>query len=231
MRESEIQTAWHGLQSCEKCAIRHLVLFADLTNEDFGPVHLPIENIWLPSGAVLYQHDEPANSLFTIREGLVKLGQYLADGSYRIVSLLRQGDVAGLEATVAGHYEHTAVALLPTQACRLPRDTVSNLTPKLNRQLMSKWHDMVQRSQQCVSELSTGSARQRLARLFLLLAPPHTEHCHLFGREDVGALLGITTETASRTVSEFKKIRAISEIASNVFIRDVPVLTKISEGT
>ena len=64
-----------------------------------------------------------------------------------------------------------------------------------------------------------------------MLAPPHTEHCHLFGREDVGALLGITTETASRTVSEFKKSRAISEIASNVFIRDVPVLTRISEGT
>jgi len=100
----------------------------------------------------------------------------------------------------------------------------------LNRQLIGKWHDMVQRSHQCARELSSGSARQRLARLFLLLAPPSVEHCRLFGREDVGALLAITTETASRVVSDFKRRKVVTEITSNVFRRDIAVLQTIADG-
>jgi len=230
MREREIQAAWFGLESCEKCAIRHLVLFADLTGEDFSAVHLPIEDLWLPPGNALYQQDQSAATLFTIREGLVKLEQYLPDGSCRIVSLLGQGDVAGLEATVSAAYEHNAVALLPTKVCSLPCDVVAKLSPKLNRQLLAKWHDMVLRSHQTLRELSTGSARQRLARLFLLLAPPSAEHCRLFNRADVGALLGITTETACRVVSDFKKRQVVAEVANNIFRRDVAALKAIADG-
>ena len=230
MREREIQAAWFGLQSCEKCAIRHLVLFADLTGADFSAAHLPIENLWLPPGTPLYQQDQEASTLFTIREGLVKLEQYLPDGTCRIVSLLGQGDVAGLEATISPHYEHAAVALLPTQVCSLPRDVVAKLSPKLNRQLLSKWHGMVQRSHQTLRELSTGSARQRLARLFLLLASETAEHCQLFNRVDVGALLGITTETACRLVSELKKRQVVVELKSNVFRRDMAALRAIADG-
>lgn len=230
MRDTEIEAAWSGLESCKKCAIRSMVLFADLTAADFNAVHLPIEDMTVPPGIALYRHGQSATALFTVREGLVKLEQYLPDGSYRIVSLLGPGDVAGLEATLAPEYEHSAIALVPTKVCRLPRDTVARLSPKLNRQLMSKWHDMVQRSHQCVRELSTGSARQRMARLFLLLAPPEIETCRLFGREDVGALLGITTETACRMVSEFKRKKAILEIDGNIFGRDIAKLEAIANG-
>lgn len=230
MRDNEIEAVWSGLESCGKCAIRGMVLFADLTAADFNAVHLPIEDMSLPSGIALYRQGQSATALFTVREGLVKLEQYLPDGSYRIVSLLGPGDVAGLEATLSPEYEHSAIALLPTKACRLPRDMVARLSPKLNRQLMSKWHDMVQRSHQCVRELSTGSARQRMARLFLLLAPPSTETCRLFGREDVGALLGVTTETACRMVSEFKRKKVISEIDGNIFSRDIVLLETIANG-
>jgi CRP-like cAMP-binding protein len=228
MREPEVEAAWHGFASCEKCGIRDLVLFADLANDDFNAIHFPIEDIWLPPGTALYQAGQAATALFTVREGLLKLEQYLADGTLRIVSLLRQGDVAGLEATVAEVYEHTAIALQPTKVCRLPKEVVTQLSPKLHRQLMNKWYDMVQRSQECTRELSTGSARQRVARLFLLLAPPNSEQCRLFGREDLGALLGITTQTASRIVAEFKRAGLIEEIASNLFRRDTAKLAQVA---
>lgn len=228
MRDNEIQAAWHGLASCEQCGIRDLVLFADLTNEDFSTIHLPIEDIWLAPGATLYHGGQDVAALYTVREGLLKLEQYLPDGTLRIVSLLKQGDVAGLESTVAKTYEHTAVALQPTKVCKVPREVVSRLSPKLHRQLMNKWYDAVQRSQECTRELSTGSARQRVARLFLLLAPETIQSCRLFSREDVGALLGITTQTASRMVAEFKRIGAVTETTPNIFLRDIVKLHDIA---
>ena len=229
MRDHEIEAAWQGLASCEQCQIRDLVLFADLTGEDFNAVHMPIEDLWLPPGSALYQPGQAATHVFTVREGLFKLEQYLPDGVKRIVSLLGQGDVAGLEATVGEVYEHAAVALQSAKVCRIPKDVIARLTPKLHRQLMKKWHDAVQRSHDCTRELSTGSARQRLARLFLMLAPGSVGQCRGFGREDMGALLGITPETASRGVAELKRGSAVIEVAPNLFERDLVVLEKIAE--
>ena len=228
MRDHEIEAAWRGLASCQQCSIRDLVLFADLKSEDFGVIHLPIEDIRVPAGAALYQPGQAAGHIFTIRDGLVKLEQYLPDGVQRIVSLLRQGDVAGLEATVADTYEHAAVALSPVKVCRIPRDVIARLTPKLHRRLMMKWHDAVQRSHECTRELSTGSARQRVARLFRLLAPESETECRLFGRDDLGALLGITSETASRVVAEFKRAGIVTETSPNQFRRDVAALDGVA---
>ena len=229
MRDRDIEAAWHGLASCERCSIRELVLFADLAGDDFGVIHLPIEDLWLQPGAALYQAGQAAGHVFTVREGLFKLEQYLPDGTLRIVSLLGQGDVAGLEATVAATYEHTAVALQPAKVCRIPKDVVTRLSPQLHRQLMKKWHDAVQRSHDCTRELSTGSARQRVARLFLMLAPAAADRCQGFGREDMGALLGITPETASRVVAELKRAGTVTEVAPNHFERDLAALERLAE--
>lgn len=229
MRDVDVEAAWHGFASCEQCGIRDLVLFADLKEGDFSSIHLPIEDIWLPPGTALYRAGQEAGALFTVREGLLKQEQYLPDGTLRIVSLLKQGDVAGLEALVSTEYEQTSVALQPTKVCRLPKEVVSRLSPKLHRQLMNKWYGSVQRSHECTRELSTGTARQRVARLFLILAPAEVRQCRLFGREDVGALLGITTQTASRVVAEFKRGGLVREVAPNFFERAIQPLEKIAE--
>jgi len=228
MRDGEIDAAWQGFAACEICGIRDLVLFADLEREDFASIHLPIEDIHLPPGASLFRAGQEAAALFTVREGLLKQEQYLPDGTLRIVSLLRQGDVAGLEALVSTEYEQTSVALQPTKVCRLPKEVILRLTPKLHRQLMNKWHGSVQRSYECIRELSTGSARQRVARLFLTLASDEASDCRLFSREDVGALLGITTQTASRMVAEFKREGLIHETAPNQFERAVKALRQVA---
>ena len=230
MIETENPANCDASTDCEHCNIRHTVLFADLTPEDLSTVHLPISDMGLAKGDALYQQGQAATAMFTIREGLVKLEQYLEDGTYRIVSLLGPGDLAGLEASITNDYEHTAVALLPTKVCRIPRDVVKQLSHQVTGQLMSKWHSMVRRSHQCALELSTGSARQRMARLLLLLTASTGADCHLFAREDVGALLGITTETACRMVSDLKRKNVISEITSNTFRCDIDALQDIAKG-
>jgi CRP-like cAMP-binding protein len=230
MKLQEIETVWHGLSSCDKCPIQDLALFADLSADDFALIHKPIEDVWLPSGGVLYRAGEPASALFTVREGLLKLEQYLPDGAHRILRTGLQGDVLGLEATVADFYEHTAVAIRSAHLCRIPKETIDALSPKINPQLMQKWHDSVQKAHALIRELTTGHARQRMARLFLTLAPLETRTCRLFGREDVGALLGVTTETASKTVAKFKRLGVIREVADNVFERNIAALERLALG-
>ncbi|MEI7608755.1 MAG: Crp/Fnr family transcriptional regulator [Rhodospirillaceae bacterium] len=217
--------------ACSECAIRDVVLFADLKAEDISAAGAPVADIRLAPGEALYQAGDPGVALYTVRDGLLKLQQSLSDGSQRIVNLLGQGQVAGLEVTVAGSYEHTAIALQPTKLCRIPREVVDHLAPKLHRQLMKKWHESLSRAHECTRELATGHARQRVARLFLLIAPAEEKRVRLFGREDVGSLLGITTETASRMIADIKRCGVVREVALNLFERDIAQLTAIANGS
>ncbi|OJX76783.1 Crp/Fnr family transcriptional regulator [Magnetospirillum sp. 64-120] len=232
MRRTQIEAAWLGKAECRNCGIRDLVLFADLQEADFELIHLPVEELLLEAGATLYRPGDEGSAAFTIRSGLVKLVQYLPDGNRRIVRLLRPGAVAGLEVLAGRSYEHAAEVLRPAQVCRLPREVVERLnreTPRLHRQLMNKWSESLRLADEWLTELNTGTSRQRMARLFLHLAGLGEDGlCHMLVREDVGAILSLTTETSSRTVAEFKRAGLVHEIRPNVFQVQVESLENVA---
>ncbi|MEW5729470.1 MAG: Crp/Fnr family transcriptional regulator [Pseudomonadota bacterium] len=227
-----------GKAECRSCGIRDLVLFADLQEADFQLIHLPIDDMRIEAGGVLYEAGDEGAAAFTIRSGLVKLVQYLPDGTQRIVRLLRPGAVAGLEVLVGRPYEHSAVVIQSALVCRLPREVLDRLsreTPRLHRQLMNKWHDSLRQADEWLTELNTGSSRQRVARLFLHLLDASALPCspgdgkvHMLAREDVGAILSVTTETASRMVAEFKRGNVVTEVAANVFTCDREALEDLA---
>lgn len=226
MDRHQVEAAWTGNTPCRDCGIRALVLFADLKEADFSLIHLPIDDIAFAAGSLLYSAGNDGDALFTIRSGLIKLVQYLPDGMQRTVRLLKQGATAGLEATLGRPYEHAAIALQPTRVCRIPRmviDRLSSETPRLHRQLMQRWHEALHQADDWLTELSTGKATQRLARLLIHLVEPDGT-VTLFSREDLGAILGITTEHASRTVALLKHHDAIFELSANRYRCDLDQL-------
>ncbi len=232
MRGKSIEAAWRGQAECEACGIRQTALFSDLQVSDFALIHLPIDEIAFDPGAALYHVADPGLAVFTVRTGLVKLVNYLADGSQRIVRLLRPGDTAGLEAVLGQDYEHTAIALRPAQTCRIPREVVNRLsdeTPRMHAQLMRRWQRSVQQADAWLTSLSTGGAKARVARLLLLLMDgANKTECDLFGREDMGAMLGVTTETASRIIAEFRREGILADRGANRFRCDVEALERIA---
>jgi CRP-like cAMP-binding protein len=209
VQPSDIRAAWRGVERCRSCAIRHLVLFADLQQTDFDSIHQPIDDITPAEGDYLYHQGDQTHSVFTIRSGLVKLTQRLANGDRRIVRLLRQGDVAGLERTQGQAAEHDAIALAGVSACRIPLSVVDKLardTPNLHRQLLHRWQRALSEADLWITHLSTGKAMVRVARLLLYLQQScDAPQFYLPGRDDMGAMLGITTESASKAVAELRR--------------------------
>jgi CRP-like cAMP-binding protein len=228
-----LRDAWSGIADCLNCSLRTSVLFSGLKEQDFGHIHDPIDQFALKPGTVLYHAGDRGEYMFTVRTGALKLVQYLPDGSQRIVRIARATDVLGLEAMLDGGYQHEAVALQLTEVCRFPARVVRELgreSPELHRELMARWQRALSEADAWLTELSTGSARQRVARLLLrLVRDRETCECPLFSREDMGAMLGITTETASRTIAEFKRQSLLVETSPNLFLLDIPNLRRIAE--
>lgn len=233
MKKTDIGAAWQGLANCKGCGIRDSALFADLTESDFNLIHLPIDTHMVAPGVALYHVGDAPEALYTVRSGLVKLVQYLPNGAQRIVRLLRAGDTAGLEAALGEPYRHSAIAVHPVLTCRIPCAVIQRLsteTQHLHQQLLRRWHQAVERADAFLVELGTGSARARVARLFLILMDEQDE-CELFSREDVGAILGITTETASRMVAELKRQGVLTELRLNRFRCDRAALRGVAEDS
>lgn len=212
--------------------MRHTALFCAVDEAELDRQRLAIDDLRFAAGVTLYRQGDPGDHLFTVRSGLIKLLQYLPNGQQRIVRLHRPGDAAGLEATLDVAYEHTAVAVSAAAVCRLSAGGVASFAashPALGRRLMEQWHHAVVQADAWLTMLSTGCARARVARLFLYLKgeTPAAE-CMFLAREEAAAILGITTETASRIVAELRRDGVISGGAGNVFRCDVGRLEKIA---
>jgi CRP/FNR family transcriptional regulator, anaerobic regulatory protein len=210
-----IDPSWAGRSDCVHCAIRSRVLFADLTPDELNEALLVIDDLVYQSGCMIYRHGDEGNALYTIRRGMVKLVRELPEGEQRIVRLLKVGDVAGIEVAIGSPYKHTAFTIGETELCRIPASTIERLDishPSLARQLMVRWQNSLDDADRALVEFSTGTAEVRVARLLLhLSAMSHDATCVDIGRQDMGSMLSITTETASRVMADFRRRGAVGE--------------------
>jgi CRP-like cAMP-binding protein len=233
MKEAAIITAWQGPPQCRDCGIRNLVLFADLQQADFRLIHQPIAELGFHAGDTLYHAGAAANSVYTIREGLVKLVQYQPDGNQRILRLLKQGDVAGMEALVEQPYQHDAIVLERVSACRIPVAVVESLsrdTPRLHRQLLSRWQRALRDADTWLTSLSSGPAPVRVARLLVYLAGSTPGHSFFLpSRDDIGAMLGIASETASRVTADLKRKGWMRELTPKHVEVDLVALREMAQ--
>lgn len=225
---------WVGRAKCTVCDVRNLVLFSGLSQAELDGILQPIDNLHVPAHARLYSRGDPAPSVYTVRSGLIKLKVSLPNGGQRILRLLRPGDVAGLEALVGEPYHHTAIALQDADVCRIPREVVMEFdktNPKVHLALMERWQRSVDQADHFIVALSTGSAEARMARLLLTFscASAHAE-TPIPSREDIGALLGITTETASRVIAEFRRRGLIHIEKGECIACDLAEMTRLAEG-
>jgi len=231
MKPNCTNVEWHGRAKCEVCEVRNFVLFSGLTPHELDSLLQPIDNLHVPQHAMLYEQKAAAPSVYTVRSGLLKLKVDLPNGGQRIVRLLRAGDVAGLETLVGERYHHSAIALQDTDVCRIPREVVLQLDkthPAVHQALLHRWQKSVDQAELCITALSTGPAEARMARLLIMLCGTGDLSDSMPGREDMGALLGITTETASRIMAAFKRRGLVHSDKGNDVVCDYIGLTQLA---
>lgn len=179
-----------------------------------------IGNYLLPGGAPVTVKGDPADAVFSIRSGFLKLWQHDDCGLCRIVRLLRPGDILGLEALFQPTYAHNAATLGPVRLCRIPSDMLDRLErqePELHHEVERRWHEQVQRSDEFMLSVVAGSSRERVLKLLRYLARfSMPGPCPRIRRLDMAALLQISSETAARVIADLKKAGLLEETATEL---------------
>lgn len=212
---------WKGRADCACCVFRIDGRFQSIPLIDIESALGHIDSYCLAPSSTLFSAGDEANVIYTIRRGLLKLVHYLPNGRYRIVRLLRPGDLAGLSALVGKTYRHSAIVMYQAEVCRIPVSAVLHLSkshPVVYEALMEHWQKSLEDAETVSSELSTGSAEARVARLLLLLdGPTNGQPLPHITRDDMGALLAITPETTSRVMADFRRRGLVTLVSPEAY--------------
>lgn len=229
---------WKGRADCVHCGIRKLMLFSGVPDSGFEHLLKPVDNLIYRTGATLYEEGSPGQSVFSIRRGLVKLLYRTPDGNQRIVRLLGKGVTIGLELLDQGTgYHHTAVAVQDLDLCSIPLATLRDLEmrfPALCDKVRQQVQHQVDRADHWIKALNTGVTRARIAQLLLLLMEIGADRngdIQLLPREDMAAVVGVTTETASRVIAEFRRLGLLTKVANGIFRCSTQRLQALVEGS
>jgi len=197
-------------RACAACGVRGVSLFGALDQAGLDYIHAHIASIELQPGKVLFDAGAHGPALYTLRQGIVRFECITERGDRRIVRLAGRGDLVGQEVLLRQPYAASAVACTPVQLCRIPAHLVDGLAsqhPALVRELMARWQRALEDSAGWLAELATGPVRRRMLRLLHKLAGHAGPDAVIWlpQRDEIGAMLDLTVETASRLVSRLRR--------------------------
>jgi CRP/FNR family transcriptional regulator len=219
-----------GRGHCQACQIRHLSIFAQL------PVNRLVEiQAFQPSVVVfaadetIYHQGDASLNAFTLRKGLVKLIKTLPNGRTQIVRVLRTGDLFGFDGFAGESYNHTAIPL--SEVCRLPLQELTELkkqNPEIENTMMKRWIQHLREAEDMMLELGAKKAAERLASFLIRWCENNNGGWVALplSRAEVGELLGLTIETVSRFLSDWKRQGFINEQRGSIQLENVEGLRK-----
>jgi len=233
------QIRCQGRSNCNACALRREMVCSEVSLETLIDFHVGIEDFDFEPGAPLFKLGTPADAVYCLRIGAVKMVHLEPTGGVRIVRVLLAGDVAGLESTFRDRYDYSAVAIDRVRACRIPMPYFHHFMeshPALQRRLMERSQAALSEAETWLAKIVGGSTpvRVRLARLLLKLGNGKDDRIVRFPGEDMAAILGVTFETVSRVISEFNRMGILQKLPGAAgkrhFRGDLAALEKIARG-
>lgn len=171
---------------------------------------------------VIYRYGEESRLLFIVRSGMLKLINYLPNGRNRIVRLHKRGSLIGLDGLMGECHEHTAIAIDEVKTFQIPHSLFKRWKreePKLYNQLLEHWYEELNYADTWITDFSTGSVKGRVARLLRFLADFESETApqiiELLTTDEMGEILGVTPESVSRVIAEFKREKILQAIENS----------------
>jgi CRP/FNR family transcriptional regulator len=197
---------------CNTCDVRDFAACAPLNPEEQKRLVALMTTVEVETGRSIFEEADPADHVFNVTAGAVKIYKLLPDGRRQITGFLFPGDFLGL--THKELYAYTAEALAPTTLCRFPRRKLEALLdelPKLEQRLLGIASHELAAAQDQMMLLGRKSAKERVVSFLLMLSnaevrrgKPGNPVPLPMNRMDIADYLGLTIETVSRTLTQLK---------------------------
>ena len=194
-------------------------LFLGLTEEESRKVSRRMEEKRFPRGAPIFRKDDPSDSLFALKEGLVKLVSHSAKGAKTILYILQPDDIFGELLLVEERRPFNAIAVTDVLAGVLSREDFIELLSTIPRVRLNIIRILSRR----LAHVEKGVTEYRHTRSYLRLAKVLLQICGEHGEEtpggvllrlslthaDLADMIGTTRETVTNQLNRFHRMNLV----------------------
>jgi CRP-like cAMP-binding protein len=197
-------------------------------------LEVPVQTLKYGRKQTLYHTGDPAQSIFRVRNGLIRITRMTPEGRTLTVRHLVPGDFFGEEAFMSGSREEVAESLTSAQIEAIDPQLINHSDLLMITQSLSK---QMQRLMDYEYHLQTGDLRQRVSRYLLKLS--ETPLCHIDhqGIPNVSATHELiaegtasTRESVSKIITELRADGLIESGYRSIMLLDVPALHDAANG-
>jgi len=195
--------------------------------QDFQSMQFP--SSYAPN-VVLFSEKDPAQGVFVVLEGEVKLSLNSSDGRRLSLAIARKGEILGMASTLAGSpYDVTAETVYPAKVAHIGRRDFLNFLARHPEAYQAVIEELSRSVTRACDQLRTvglsATAPEKLARL-LLDWSDNGQATECGGRrfrfsmthEEIGEFIGASRETVTRTLSTFRHRRLVDFKGSMITI-------------
>jgi CRP/FNR family cyclic AMP-dependent transcriptional regulator len=173
----------------------------------------------------IYREGDLPRGMYYINKGKIKLFKIHEVGKELIIDLLNEGDFFGYTALLAADdYRETAQALDDTDITFIPSEDFFRLIYN-NREVAKKFLHILTKNvgeqQEKLLELAYSSVRKRVAEALIQLQTKYegaSPFSISFSREDLANIVGTSTESLIRTISDFKEEKLVEVKDGKIFL-------------
>ena len=215
--------------ACEinACALCESRLYPGLTKDQVCQIreHL-IREMYEPH-ETLFREGDPADFLFALRSGQLKLTSSMPDGRQQILRIAVAGQLLGIETFKGQHYPFTAEALTDVVACKISHDDLRQIlagSPAIALRVIETLSQELDQAESLIRDLGLKTAPEKVSSFLLSLIPqrgdPNAELPLRLSRREIAEMLGLTEETVSRVMADFARKKIIGSGKGYIRILD-----------
>lgn len=224
----------------ETSLLTKIELFRGLSARDLEVILAEARRLSFEEGNFLFYQDDPAERVFVLKSGRIKLYQLSDDGQQVLMRVMTPGMMFAAISLVEGAvYPVSAEAAAPSQTLYWSQETLLALTqrfPQLALNALKVLAGHVREFQNRYRELATERVERRLARTVLRLASQtgrKTDEGVLLDlpltRQDLAEMSGTTLFTVSRILTQWESQELVLTGRERLVIRFPHGLVSIAE--
>lgn len=201
----------HATSNCLLCPTSSYCLVGGIARDEVLRWNSLIQS---PTSVAMYKAifyaGDPTKSIYSVRAGCIKTYTVDHAGNERVRGFHLAGDIVGLDALSGENHAANAVAVIPSQVCRIPKAQLQTLlqdTPALMRRLVERLSHSLGDALALAGDYT---ADQRVAAFLLnmqqRLNPLSDAPTKLpMPRTDIANYLRLATETVCRVLSRLEQ--------------------------
>jgi CRP/FNR family cyclic AMP-dependent transcriptional regulator len=200
--------------------LKNTQLFEDLSQAELEGLARITPYRRFSAGEVIYHMEDPADALYFVREGMVKVSMYFPNGKEMILGILGQYDIFGeLLLLPSERRPNQAEAVVDTTLMVMPESDFQVLLqqqPRIAMKFIQVMSTRLWQAQLSQAEVGAFDAPGRLANLLLRLAREFGQEGDRgtvidlnLTQQDLAKMIGATRETVSHSLARLLEYGAV----------------------